>query len=162
MTIAILQEAVTTMSSPPYTIARWECAADSTSLIELSLPAVYHSEESYRTEPSTKLTASSYAIKLAVFNISCDSTSFDVSFLTKNGTEYEETIYEVLKYTDINKSHIDQSFTEFVIRNCDDVLSNKLYINLTDNDAALLPGTLKIQLTYITLQDRVFENVLHS
>ena len=162
MPLATLQEAVTTMSSPPYTIARWNCPADSTSLIELSLPAVYHTEESYRTEPRTISTAKAYAIKLAVFNISCDSTSFDISILTKTGNNNVDTIYEVMKYTDINKSHIDQSFTEFIIRNCDVPLSNKLYIVLTDNDIASPPGILHIQLTYITLQDRVFENVLTS
>jgi hypothetical protein len=162
MAIATLQEAVTTMSSPPYTIARWSCPADSTSLIELEIPAVYHSEESYRTEPRTKLTARAYAIKLVVFNISCDSTSFDISILTKVGSENVESIYEIIKYSDINKSHIDQSFTEFVIRNCDNPVTNKLYLSLTDNDVSASPGTLEIQLTYITLQDRTFENVLHG
>ena len=159
MTIATLQEAVTTMSSPPYTIARWSCPANSPG-IELELPAIFHSEESYRTEPKTKLTAGAYAIKLVGFNISCDSADFDVSVLNKSGSENIGTIYEILKYNNINKSHIDQSFIEYVIRNSDDPLVNKLYLVITNNGGAA--GTLEIQMTYITLQDRVFENILNS
>jgi len=160
MPIATLREAVTTMSAPPYSIVRWNCPTDSTGLIELQLPAVYHTATSYIVDPKTINTAKSYAIKLSVFAIGCDSTSFDIQVLTKNDVGAAGSIYEVMKYTDIDQSHIDQSFSEFVIKNCDTpVMRNKLYIIFTNND--LSPGgDLDIQLTYMTLQDRPFTNIL--
>ena len=95
-----------------------------------------------------------------MFAIGCDSTSFDIQLLTKNDISAVDSIYEVLKYTDINKSHIDQSFSEFVIKNCDTpVIRNKLYLLFTNNDAGA-GGTLDIQLTFMTMQDRPFENIL--
>jgi hypothetical protein len=161
MPIATLREAVTTMSAPPYSIVRWSCPTDSTGLIEISIPAVYHTESSYKADPKTINTARSYAIRLSVFAIGCDSTSFDIQIITKDDEDAADTIYEVLKYTDINKSHIDQSFSEFVIKNCDTPMVNKLYIIFTNNDSESA-GTLDIQLTYMTMQDRPFANIVSN
>ena len=159
MPIATLQEAVTTLSAPQYTISKWSCPTDSTGLIEFSLPTIYHNEPSYRAEPKTINTGTAYAIRLLVFAFSCDSTNFDIQVLTRNDATLVNTIYEVMDYPSINLSQLDQNFSHFIIKNCDITMTNKLYILFTDNSGAG-GGTLNFQLTYMTLQDRQFENVL--
>jgi len=161
MPIATLQEAVTTNSSPQYTIGKWTSPTDSTSLIEISLPALNPDENSYRMEPKTIISGTAYAIRLLVFGVSCDSADFDIQVLTKNDASLVNTIYEVMSYSNLNLSNLDQSFNHFIIKNCDTSMTNKLYMLFTDN-AGAGGGTLNIQLSYMCLQDRQFANILTS
>ena len=161
MAIATLQEAVSTLSSPPYTIARWSCPTDSTSLIEISLPALTADESSYKREPRNIISGTAYAIRLLVFGVSCDSTDFDIQVLTRDDETLVDTIYEVMNYSNLNLNNLDQSFNHFIIKNCDTTMTNKLYMLFTDNSGAG-GGTLNIQLSYMCLQDRQFANILHN
>ena len=155
MAIATLKEAVLTYSIPQYIISRWDCPIDSTGLISISLPASNHLEPSYRAQPNISISGTAYVIKLNAIAISSDSTNFDIQILTKNDESAVNTIYDVLDYTSINLKRIDHSFTNFIIKNCDDTLTNKLYFKLTNNDAGA-SGLLDIQITYEVIQDKVF------
>ena len=159
MATATLNELVTTSSVPPYIIGDWECATDSTGIIEISLPAMNNS--SYINEPQSLNTGSAYAIRLVLLAISCDSPDFDLSVLNKNDETLVDTVYELINYININKSIVDNDLTEFIIRNFDDALTNKLYIVYTNNSGTPM-GTLKIQMTYVAVQNGIFTNILHG
>ena len=139
-----------TYSAPPKIIATWEIT-DTTGLTEIEIPGVIVDEDSYRRCPNEELTGQAYAIQLLTFSISCSSTDFNARLLTINDITQLNTIYEVLSYSNINLSHLDETFEEFVIRNRDAILTNRLYL-YTENAS----GTILLTLTYINLQDRPF------
>jgi len=139
-----------TYSAPPKIIATWEIT-DTTGLIEFALPGLIADEDSYGRCPNELLTGQAYAIQLLTFSIDCSSTDFNARLLNINDITKLDTIYEVLSYANINLSYLDETFEEFVIRNRDTVLTNKLYL-YTENAS----GTITLTLTYINLQDRPF------
>jgi len=156
---ATLKEAVSTNSAPPYIIAKWECS-DSTSLIEISLPGFINSNEAYKKVPNDIKTETAYAIRISSFGISCGSTNFDVQVLARNDETLVDSNYEVLSYSSVNLSFLDQTFNNFIIKNCDISMTNKLYILLTNNSG--LTGTINIQMVYEVIQDRMFTNIISS
>jgi len=129
MDSAIITKSLSTFSAPPYMIVDYFYAmgSDSTSFISLELPA---------KDPAGTLTGKSYAIDLANFSISCDSGDFDIKVLSKGDEIYENTIYEVLAYEGSNKSELDV-FDRLIIRNKDDTVSNKLYVQIINNGGAV-------------------------
>ena len=147
---ATLKNAEVLYSAPPKIIATWEIT-DSTGLIEIELPGLSIDEMSYNNCPNESLTGKAYAIQLLTFSIDCSSTSFNARLLNKNDMTQLNTINEVLSYSNINLSHLDENFEEFVIRNRDTTLTNKLYLYIENAS-----GIITLTLTYINLQDRPF------
>jgi len=157
METATLVRSMATYSLPQYIIADYLYdfpIGDSTSIIEMELPALYSAEESYRESLSTKLTGKSYIIDLCSISISCSSENFNFVILNKNITSSSGTIYEVLSYAENDKSTSDV-LNRFIIRNEDIPMDNKLYIKITNHDLSNEVGVVQIQLTYSTLQDRL-------
>jgi len=150
---AIVVNKEITYSAPPKIITTWEITdyLDSTGITEIVIPGLIADEDSYRRCPNKLLTGAAYAIQLLTFSISCSSTDFNVRLLNRNDITQLDTIFEVYSYSNINLSHLDQNFEEFVIRNRDTTLTNKLYL-YTENAS----GTITLTLTYINLQDRSF------
>lgn len=150
MPLANLIEVDVTYSAPPNIIATYEMT-DSTALIEIELPGLTIDEESYRHIPNTDLSGVAYAIQLLSFAISCSSTNFNVRVLDINDITRLDTINEVLSYNITTPSYLDTNFQEFVIKNRDNPITNKLYLYLEN-----VSGTITLVLTYINLQDRPF------
>ena len=148
-------DSVLTNSMPPYTIVRYQdpigvpANSDSTSLIELELPAL----NTLSTRTSILLNKS-YVIDLSSISISCSSTDFDVRILNKNDISLIYTNFEVYNSTSNNLSYLD-SFSKFIIINRDTVLDNKLYLYISNN-SGIDTGPIDIELIYVTLQDRLF------
>lgn len=153
-------DSLSTNSLPSHIIVKYQfsdgipAGSDSTSLLELELPGLYTSESSYRSEPRIILTSKSYAIDLLQISISCISSNYSVKLLNKNDIDLGDTIYEVLSYSNINKS-VSDIFNKFIIRNRDVVLDNKLYLYISNNDSVDIED-IEVELVYITLQDRTF------
>jgi hypothetical protein len=144
----------------PYFVCEYSAngiGADTTStdLIELQLPGVNLDSYGHRNIPNLTSSGSSYIIDLKGFSISSNSTNFDVSILNINDSTGINTINEVAKYTGINLSESDQSFETFIIRNRDTVLTNKIYLYIV-NHALIATGIIRIELVYISIQDREF------
>lgn len=160
MGLATLIDSLATNSIPPYIIVSYEdldgvaAGSDSTSLIEIELPGLANTEPSYRQEPRNRLTGKSYVIDLAGISISCLSTNYRVRILTRNDLTLINSIYEVADYTGINLTEVD-IYNRFIIRNRDIVLTNKIYLFIT-NSGAMETGPIQIELTYQSLQDREF------
>ncbi len=150
MAIATLVEVDVTYSAPPNIIATYEMT-DSTGLIEITLPGLTIDEDSYHHIPNTDLNGVAYAIQLLSFAISCDSANFNVRVLDINDITRLSTINEVLSYNNVNLSYLDTNFLEFVIKNRDNPITNKLYLYLENAS-----GTITLVLTYLNLQDRLF------
>jgi len=161
MGLANIINSLSTNTLPPYTIIEYQDldgvpgGADSTSLIEIELPALYTTEPSYRETPRTLLTGKSYAIKLVGFSISCLSTSYNVRILNRNDITKINTLYEVYKTSSAINLHTNIPFYETIIRNRDIILDNKLYLYIS-NSALIDTGIITIELSYVSLQDREF------
>lgn len=162
MSQAILVNSVRTDSIPQYMICEYNITdnigADSTSteLIEIDLPSGSLEDYSYRNLPNITTNGYSYAIKLIGISISCNSTDYSINFLNKNDISQLNTIYDVVSYDNINILMNDFSFGDnFIIRNRDDILTNKLYLYISNNDS-VETGDVKLELTYITIQNREF------
>jgi len=151
--------AVRTDSVVPYMIVEYSAegiGADTTSseLIEFVLPSKTLERWSYRNTPNTTVSGEAYAINLVGISISCNSTNFDFNILNKNDITLLDTINEVVKYTGNNKLGSDQSLEDFIIRNRDDILTNKLYMFINNHDS-IPTGTIRLELIYTAIQDRV-------
>lgn len=160
MPIANLVNAVKTDSVTPYMICEYsvdgiEADTTSTELVELELPNMTLSNWGHRHIPNTTVNGEAYAINLTGIAFSCDSTNFDIIILNKNNILLLDTINEVIKYTETNKTESDQSFDEFIIRNRDNNLINKLYLYII-NRASIPTGTIRLELIYVAVQDREF------
>ena len=160
MSLATLINAVKTDSVTPYMICEYSAdgvGADSTSaeLIEIELPGMDLGRWGHRNIPNTTTSGEAYAIDLKGFSISSLSTNFDVHILNINDVTRLNTINEVITYTGINLAESDQTFDEFIIRNRDTLLTNKLYLYIV-NHALIATGTLRFELIYINIQDREF------
>lgn len=160
MSLATLINAVKTDSVTPYMICEYSAdgvGADSTSaeLIEIELPGLSLERWSHRNIPNNTVSGEAYIIDLKGFSISCNSTNFDVSILNINDMTRLNTINEVITYTGINLSEIDQTFDGFIIRNRDTILTNKIYLYIV-NTSLIATGTLRFELIYINMQDREF------
>jgi len=157
MESATIIRSLATLSIPQYIIVDYEydMGSDSTAFISIDLPALFTTEESYRKELRTKLTGKSYAIDLCSFNISSDSTDFNVQLLNKGDVSYIETIYTVIEVLEINKTE-SNIFDRFIIRNEDSIVTNKFYMKIVNNSVSDI-GKILLQLTYITLQNRISE-----
>ena len=160
MPIATLVNSINTDSVPNYMICEYSSigvGADATSaeLIEIELPSRNNNSPTYRTEPNITNEGEAYVISLRVFNISCLSTDFDVHILNINDITRINTINEIIEYTTINLSEIDQSFENFIIRNRDTTLTNSLYLYIVNRDI-IATGTIRVELVYNVIQDREF------
>ena len=160
MPIATLVNTINTDSVPNYMICEYSSdgvAADSTSieLIELTLPSRNNNAPTYRVAPNVTSGGEAFIISLKVFNISSNSTNFDVRILNINDITRINTINEVLVYETINLSESDQSFESFIIRNRDVILDNKLYLFINNHDS-IATGTIRVEFIYSTIQDRKF------
>jgi len=160
MPLATLVNSINTDSAPNYMICEYSSVgvgADSTSteLIELTLPSRNNNTPTYRAEPNVTREGEAYIIQLRVFNISCLSTDFDVHILNINDISRINTINEIMAYTTINLSEIDQSFENFIIRNRDITLTNNLYLYIVNHDT-IATGTIRMELIYNVIQDREF------
>jgi len=161
--LATLINSVITNSAPPYNIVLWEdtvsipANSDSTSLIILEIPGLAIDEPSYRQSPRKSTNGGvCYAMRLSGFSVSCSSTNFNVRMVNINDMSKLNTIYELLRYNNINLATIDEDFEDFIIRNRDISLTNKLYLYIENNDAVNATGSISIELTYINMQDRLF------
>ena len=154
MNSATLIRSMATLSLPQYIIADYEYAmgSDSTAFISIELPALYTTEPSYRQELRNVLTGKSYAIDLCSFSFSCDSDNFDIKVLNRGSETLINTIYDVLTYSGVDKSSLDL-FDRFIIRNEDNIITNKIYLQIINNSLNPI-GNLLTQLTFVTLQDR--------
>jgi len=160
MSLARLVNAVKTDSVIPYMICEYSAdgvGADSSSseLIELELPSMNLNRWGHRNIPNNTVNGEAYAIKLAGLAFSCDSTNFTFIVLNKSDITLLDTTNEVIKYIEVDKTLSDQSFDEFIIRNRDNSLTNKLYIYI-NNPASISTGTIRIEFVYIAIQDREF------
>jgi len=155
---ALIIDSVSYYTSP-YIIVNYQdsegvaAASDSTSLIELSLPGLYTTEESYRHEPRRMLTSKSYVIKLFRIAISCLSANYTFRILNRNDILLINSIYKVYTSGAINLGD-NISLTELIIRNRDVVLDNKIYLFISN--LGIDTGPIDIDLTFQSLQDREF------
>lgn len=161
MSIATLHNAVRTDSVPPFMICEYsfdgiEADSTATELVEIELPSRTLSRYSHRHIPNVTTSGEAYAINLIGISISCNSTNLDYSILNINDITRINTINEVLSYTEIDRAESDQSFDEFIIRNRDNVLINKVYFYMINNDLIMPTGTIRLELTYVVVQDREF------
>jgi len=160
MPLATLVNSVNTDSAPNYMVCEYSSdgiGADTTSseLIIIELPSRNNNSPTYRSEPNVTIGGEAYIIELKGFNISCNSTNFDVSIFNVNNLLASDTINEIARYTSIDRAESDQSFDEFVIRNRDASLQNRLYLFINNHDS-IPTGTIRVELVYIAVQDRLF------
>jgi hypothetical protein len=161
MPVATLVNIVETYSSPPEIIGLWTCpnvpaGTDSTSLIAFDLPAKSPFLISYCALSGKKLRGKAYAINLRLFSISSLSENLFVSILDKDDFSLIDTVYEVAMWDGINKSLSDIIEDEFIIRNRDDVLTNRIYFYFDNKASTIDTGPISVELTYIVIQDREF------
>lgn len=152
-TIATLVEVKVTNSIPQNLISEFEIAsilADTTSLITIEIPALYTGSSSYLTPLNTITTGSCNKLILLGINISCNSTNYDISILNKNDIIYLNTIYEVIKYTRINKTMSDTDFNNLIICNKDTITADNLYLYIENKDS-ISTGVISLELTYIAM-----------
>lgn len=153
---ATIADAVITNSAPPFVIATWSLSdafSDSTSLFEIILPGADITKSNL---PNTVITNDyCFALELNSISISGSSTNFDVSFLTKEGISNLNTIYEIMKYSNINLSESDNDYKDFIIRNDDRSQTNKLYVNISDNSGSGT-GNVLIRMIYKIVQSSRF------
>jgi len=161
MPVATLVNIVETYSSPPEMVGLWTCpnvaaGTDSTALIVFDLPAKSPFLLSYWATPGKKLRGKAYAIELRLFSVSSLSENLFVSILDKDDFSLIDTVYEVAMWDGINKSLSDILEGQFIIRNRDDILTNRIYFYFDNKAATLDTGPISIELTYIVIQDREF------
>jgi hypothetical protein len=161
MILATLVNIVETYSNLPEMVGLWTCPSvpagmDSTALVAFDLPAKSPFLTSYCASPGKKLRGKAYAIDLRLFSVSSLSENLFVSILNKDDFSLIETVYEVAMWGGINKSLSDIIEDQFIIRNRDDVLINRIYFYFDNKAATLDTGPISIELTYIVIQDREF------
>jgi len=125
----------------------------------LELPIMGASEWSMsgpRKQQATTYNGGGYIIELKSFSISCLSTNYNISLFNKSGAyaSLNDSIYEILNYTGINKAHSDNDLGYMAIANRDDTMTNKLYLHLI-NYAEGETGPIYISLNYFILQNRL-------
>jgi len=155
-----IRNSIITNSTCPYIITEYSCpgiGADTTSveLISIELRGQAKNERSYRNLPNRDSSGNSYCIELLGFSISCNSENYDISILNKNDIDSLDTIYEIIKYTGINKSTNDTTFDRLVIRNRDAALLPNLYLYVNNHDN-IETGLISLELVYISIQDEIF------
>ena len=164
MTTRLIKSSLTEFTDP-YIIARYQedlvadstttisIDATSTELFEIELPSNFN-EDTPVNQVDT-LDGKAYIIKLLSFSISCNSTDYDIRLLNINDISKINTVNELLNVTSINLSYFDQNFQEFIIRNDDNPIQNKLYLNVTNNDTSNETGTITFELTYRPLRSKI-------
>lgn len=160
MPLATLVNSINTDSTPSYMICEYSVngiGADTTSieLIELVLPSRNNNAPTYRAEPNVTRSGEAYIIDLKSFSVSCNSTNYDVSILNINDITRLNTINEVARYTGIDLDESDQSFENFIIKNRDTILDNKIYLFINNHDV-IATGRMRIEIIYMAIQDREF------
>lgn len=158
--VATIVNKINTDSVPKYMICEYSSDgvdADSTSieLIEFELPSRNNNDPTYRTQPNVTTGGEAYIVDLKVFSISCESTNFDVHILNINDITRLNTVNDVAIYSAIDLSESDQSFEDFIIRNRDTVLDNKIYLFINNHDS-IPTGTIRVEIIYLPIQDREF------
>lgn len=129
--------------------------SDSTSLIELELPGLSKTMPTYIQQPSRLIDDKSYAINFGSLTISCNSTDFDYRILNRNDITMIDTVYDLLTVENINKNNTYLPVYNFIIRNRDVVLDNKIYL-FVENHSGIDTGIIRVELTFLSLQDREF------
>ena len=123
-------------------------------MVSLELKGLFTGENSYRINQYINLTGKAYVIELLQFGISCSSTNFTVGLMNIDDYTLADSTNTILTYSSINKVSVNK-VDNIIIRNRDLILTNKLYLHITNN-AAIATGPITIELIYKNLQDRVF------
>lgn len=158
MAVATLLNAVSTEYTDQFIICEYQAEAigtDSTGLIEVSLPGKALTQSTYRNIPNVSTTGKTYIIEFINFSLSCSSRDFDLRIFNRNSVSSLNTINEVLTYLNQNLLVSDKKFEPFVIRNRDDILTNKLYLYVVNRDS-ISTGVIRIELVYLPIQNREF------
>jgi len=117
----------------------------STELIGLNLLAP--SAHDYdKHVPPIDLTGNAYSIDLNGINIACASTNYDMRIFVVDDLDADNTIHEVIYYTEIMESTSD-TFDKFIIKNRDNPNRSYLYLKIDNNDD-VDTGPISISLTY--------------
>lgn len=158
MGLATMSDVHATWSSPPFINVKYHHAAgipagsDAPDLIILELPALSPNQTCRRLVDGELPEAGAYGIDLSFISVNCASGEYDARVFTKNEMLLQDTVFEVLVYTAVDKS-VNDVFTRFPIRNCDTPHLNRLYI-LIQNFGTVDTGPIDIELTYIVTQDQ--------
>jgi hypothetical protein len=123
----------------------------STELIGLNLLAA-SVQDCDKHLPPIDLTGNAYSIDLNGINIACESTNYDMRIFTIDDFDADNTIYEVIYYTEIVGSTSD-TFDKFIIKNRDNPNLSYLYLKI-DNNSDIATGPISISLTYAALDTR--------
>jgi hypothetical protein len=157
MGLAILSDVHATWSTPPFINAKYHHAegvpagCDATSLIILELPALSPDQLSRRLSPGELPGGKAYAIDLAFFSVNCASGEYDSRLFTKDDMLSQDTVFEALVYTAVDKS-VNDVYNRFPIRNSDSPHINRLYL-LIQNFGTVDTGPIDIELTYWVTQE---------
>jgi len=118
-------------------------------LIVLELPGKNYLDR--LNYPVKDLSGASYAIDLSFFSVNCLSENYNVRLFTKDDIASADTLYEVLVYSQIDRS-VNDIFEKFIIKNDDDPISNKVYLFI-ENNGTVATGNIDIEVIYVTIQN---------
>lgn len=120
----------------------------SSELIVIELPGINYLDR--LNYPSRDISGVSYWIDLSFFSVNCLSENYNVRMFTKNDSASADTLYEVLVYSQIDRS-INDIFEKFLIKNDDDPMENKLYLYI-ENNGTVATGIIDIEMMFTTVQ----------
>jgi hypothetical protein len=128
-----------------------------TDLIALFLPAATTNESLML--PFANPTGLSYAMNISSFSCASQSESYDVRVFNRDNIDSIGTINEVIVYTEVPISLIDDSFLEYIIKNCDDPQIPYIYVFLNNTGGTDITS-IEINLSYFCAQDKLPTNII--
>jgi len=152
-TRATLMSQESLYTTPQYIVGRWQyTGTDATSFLEIMIPSYdYNLNQGNPRTPHQRTNFDCAGIVLKVFSTSNGSTNFDISVLNMDDVTKINTIYEVIKYTSVNRVVADEDFENFIIPNADSPSQSKLYLFYVNNNIVTPFNTIDIQLIYVPI-----------
>jgi hypothetical protein len=125
-------------------------------LIALELPATTTDEAGML--PINNPSGLAYGINISAFACASQSEEYSIRIFNVEELDGEDTINEVIVYTEVQYSIVDDDYSDYIIKNCDTPQTNKLYV-LLENTGSTPITSVDIKLVYKSAQDKLPTNI---